>query len=426
MIRETLLRRIDLLVAIVLFILLNLLFSTFQKPITYNDGLGWDGVYYAKITQDFRNGLPPQTVQPFVNRIGVPLLGSLLNFDIIASWRFLNIIANFFLIILLHFFLSLFFRQQWLRFILILFFLLPFHSYVRVNFFNPVSTDSWCMIFLILGIIVIHRLRTHGWRATSVFLLSLITFIGVFFREVVVVLPFVALFVHNPVKINSEKHRRLCIILPPASAVLPILSAILALILVKILVVPSTNTTLLGTAVSCLYGKSFPDYILSWFIAFGPILIFPIIELRKSIKFLLDNQYLMVYLISFSILGWIGGSATYRILKWGLPVVFILVGLTLQRNMSVLRRNYPFAFVFFLSYLVSQRVFWVLPDYPGGEFSLLVFLTPLTGNPPLLDIIGMGSGIVNMLSLATYLLWSTFLVLMLHPPRIISSRKELY
>jgi hypothetical protein len=418
MIRKVALRRTDLLVASIIFLLLNLLFSRFQPQITYNNGLEWDGVYYAKITQDFANGLRPQTDLPAVNRIGVPFLASLLDGDVVTSWRFLNFIANIFIFILLYAFLSLHFRQQWLRLILILAFLLPFHSLVRRVWWAPVSTDHWDKVFLIAGLIIMDRLKAHGWRVSSTIILSIVTFIGVFFREVVIVLPFAALFVHNPVNFDSERLRAHSITLPPALSVAPILSGILGLLLVKtiVIVAPSQNPVFLRYMVDWLWNKSLPDYVLAWFIAFGPILILPIYDWKNSIRYLIDHQYLLVYLVAVSVLGWTGGSATYRYLLWAQPVVFVLVGLAVLRNIPSFRQNWPFVLLLCITYMISQRVFWTLPDFPGGESSPLVFLTPLTSNPAVPDIIGLGSRRVNALSLASYLLLSAVLILILHPP----------
>jgi len=297
-----------------------------------------------------------------------------------------------------------------------LLFLLPFHAYIRRIWYNPLSTDFWDKPFLIGGLFIIDRIRTQGWRVPQTAFLSLMTFAGVFFREVIIVLPFVALFVGNPVEFDTNRLRVRRVSLPPILSILPILAGAAGLLLIKFTVAPLQSGFFLQTAAKWLYAKPLPDYLLGWFIAFSPILILPLYDWRRSIKYLLGRQHLLAYLVVFSLLGWIGGSATYRLLDWTMPVVFVLIGLAIENNSALLKQNKLFTSIGIVSYVISQRVFWLIPDYPGGKSSLWIFLTPLTKNAAYLDIIGMSSRQVNAIEFATYIFLVIIMLLILSPP----------
>ncbi len=411
--------RLDILVAVAAFILTNVLVAIIEEPISYHNGLGWDGVHYAKVTEDFRAGMPPDAPQPFVNRIGVPFLASLFESDIVSTWRALGLLANTLALFLLYVLLCFYFQNKWLRLLLLLLFIIPFDSVVRRVWVDAVSTDQWDKVFLFSGLIILHRIRQNGWRYSSILLLSLIGFVGVFFREIVLIIPLAALFVTNPLDITPHPLRINRILLPPLASLIPLAASLLGLCIVKLVIVPQQGEFFLHTALNWLYSKSLPDYLLGWFIAFGPVLILPLYQWKTSTRFLLAHQHLFIYLSLFSILGWIGGSATYRLLQWTMPVIFILVGLAIQASHDSLKRNWLFMALLLTSFLLSQRVLWPLPDAPGGVHTSLVFLTPLSLNPPILDIIGMGNKSVRVLAFVSYMMLFATLILSLHPPEIV-------
>lgn len=416
--------RVDILVAVVLFILINTLLARFQQPVSYHNGLGWDGVHYAKVTQDFRDGNTPAAEQPFVNRIAVPYLASLFESDIVTSWRLLGLTANALSLILLYVLLCLHFRQQWLRFLLLALFIIPNFSVVRRLWYDPVSTDQWDKVFLFAGFIILDRLKTKGWRPVLAVSLSAVALIGVLFREIVIILPLAALLVTNPVDFDPSRLRIRNVSLPPIISAMPFLGAMAGFCIVKSIVTPADGDySIYLQSLHLLYNKSLPDYMLGWFIAFGPLLIFPLYEWRTSAKFLACNQHIFVYLTAFALLGWIGGTATYRLVQWTMPAVFILIGHSLEFCAPAVKRNWLFITALVASFLLSQRVFWLWPDYPGGISTYYVFLTPLSANPPVLDTIGMGSLYVRVVSLASHLVISAVLLLLLNPPTITIKKK---
>src|SRR4030095_16099079 len=72
----------------------------FQRPITYNDGLGWDGAQYAQLTaQCGREQL--HAFEPFTYRIGMPCLAALIPAAPRLGLRAVNTVAAVLLIFLL-------------------------------------------------------------------------------------------------------------------------------------------------------------------------------------------------------------------------------------------------------------------------------------------------------------------------------------
>ncbi len=409
----------DIILAVGVLVLASLFFARYQEQMTYNNGLEWDGQYYAKITRDLADGQRPETAPPFVYRIGVPFVASLLGSDVIQSWRIIGILATVLTLVLLYILLTLHVEQQWVRFVLLLFFLLNFKSAVRGVWSAPVETDYFDKLFLILGLIVLHRIRKGGWTLPHALLLTVITFAGFLCREIVGALAVTALFAGNPIGCEARRFR---VRFPPVMAILPLLGATAAFVLIKMIVTPLPGGGFARTAIGWLYNKSLPDYLLAWFIAFSPALILPLYDWRNTLKYLLANQYIVVYLTIFAILGWIGGSATYRLLYWAMPAVLILVGLALQNMTELLNRNWLFIFLCSVSILISQRVFWLHPDYPGGESRPWVFMTPLCSAPNLLDTIGMGELRVRFLATASYIAVAVLLLVVLS----MTSRRRLH
>jgi len=387
-----------------------------QKPISYNNGKGWDGVFYAKMTEDFQAGQKPNTEQPFVYRVGLPFLASLFSGNQLRSYIILGIVANFLSFMLFWIWIRMYVDSAWMRFMAILLFICPFHSMTRRVWFVPIHTDYWDKVFLILGLILIKKAQEKQDRLKEIIILSIVTFIGVFFREIVIVVACAFLFIKNPPSVDKEKPRRIKVILPRFRIFIPLIFGILGLLLTRILVEPQGSAFFTKTAFRWLSRKSPLDYIYAWFIAFGPIVVLPLYDWKNMKGFLMENQPLLIYLMGFAILGWIGGAATYRLLHWATPVVLLLFCISFRNHRELILRNWAFMTILIASLVISQRFFWLWPDYPGGNSHFIMLFTPLSTNPPILDIIGLGSRRVRAIGFVQYILLSVILIATLKSP----------
>ncbi len=68
---------LEIIFVIGLFIIANIISQAMQKPITYQNGKGWDGVEYYRTAEQLTNHTYPKAGAPFVYRIGTPFLVSL-------------------------------------------------------------------------------------------------------------------------------------------------------------------------------------------------------------------------------------------------------------------------------------------------------------------------------------------------------------
>ena len=403
--------RIDIVIATVAYSLLSVFFYFNQKECSFNNGLEWDGVYYAEATEDFAKKERPNTIAPFGYRIGIPFIASLMPQKTKLAWLLLGVIFSAITFILLYFLLTLYLKDKWARFALLMFYIINFRSPVRAIWYAPVSTDYFDKFFLILGLIFLFYIKSEGWTKARSLSFTILIYLGVLCREIVGVLAVASIFATNPIKFDSEK-RNFYFSQIPILSLFPVLGFFLAFLTTKLLVDPIPNPQFQGfaqTSIYWIFTKSFPDYLLAILIAFSPAILNIIITWKKQTKFLFEFQHLSIYTFLFLLLGYFGGSATHRLIYWAIPAVLIMLGKSFEEVAIYSKRNRLFYTFLVLFILLSQRVFWLIPDYPNHNSTNLVFLTPLTNNINLLDLIGMGSLKVRFLSLVSYLFAIFFL-----------------
>jgi len=408
-------RIFEILIIFIAFIVVNFLSFSFQERISFNDGKGWDGRSYYKVAEDFSRGQSPQAAAPFVYRIGTPLLASLLFKDnLLFSFKITNLIANTFLIILLIIWLRLYINDWRIRVLLNILFLTQWHGPIRFVYFYPAYTDPWAFVFLLAGMIGIQKARTSP-RLTVICSLSLITFVGVIIREIVILVPIALLFSMNPViwDRNSVFSVRTVNRFPLLYFV-PFLFGLLGIAGVHVLATQTNNYSFIRTAVHWAYDKPLLTYVHAWFIAFGPILIIMVYHWREAFAFLVNQQFQLILLIAIALLGWVGGSDTERILFWSLPVIYVLIGRALENNTSLLRSP-SLIIVLGLSQCISQRLIWTIPDFPNTFSDSLPIFTPIGSKVPYLDLWSYhGNRLVQFISLSQYFLLGLVLLVWLN------------
>ena len=103
------------------------------------------------------------------------------------------------------------------------------------------------------------------------------------------------------------------------------------MILKKFIVVTAPESySYIWTAISWLYLKTLPEFVLGILIAYGPLILLVPFFYGKYKSLLRERQELWVLLIVSLLLGLIGGSDTERILfMTGFPVVLILIGISI-------------------------------------------------------------------------------------------------
>src|SRR5215212_8948362 len=93
-----------------------------------------------------------------------------------------------------------------------------------------------------------------------------------------------------------------------------------------------------------------------------------------------------------------------------MPIVYLLIGKAIEDNLELLKAIL-LAVLLIASQLVSERVFWTLPDYPVESPTPLPLLSIPSSDFQLLDLWSMhGECLIETISLAQYLLLCTLLL----------------
>jgi hypothetical protein len=386
-------RILEAIVIFLAFALVNVASQAFQEPLSYHElvEIGvFDAAYYYVMAEQLSLGELPETDAPFVYRIGTPLLVGLLFDDLLLGFKVVNLAANALTVILLVHWLRLYLGDWRIRVLLVLLFLTQWHAPVRFLYYYAPFADPWMFIFLLLGLILTHEVRERpSWTKR----LGVVSFVGVVFREVILVIPLALLFASNPIvtwagllpRLTSLRKLREAIRPPPLAFVVPLGLGFLGLLATHLIATPVGEYSFVKTAVHYAYEKPAPTYLHAWFIAYGPIIAVALYDWRRLSSFLRDNQFMLTYLLSFAILGWVGGSDTERILYWAMPVVYVLIGKAVEDTFDLIKA-WPLAAVLILSQLVSQRVFWTLPHYLSDHPTPLPILTVPSSRFQYLDL----------------------------------------
>ena len=405
---------------LLIFLGTNIASQVFQSPITYNNGQSFDGIFYTRMAYQFTQGLKVSSEAPFVYRIGTPFLVSVFFKDhLLFGFKVVNILANLLATLLLTFWLRLYLSDWRVRVLLVGLFITQWHGPVRFTYYDGAYTDPWLFVFLLIGLIAIHRLKSKPGFG-SVALLGFITFMGVLFREIVLILPIALFFVNNPLPPLTEISNRLTLkqlgMMLKRSyfpSILPLLLGIAGFLLVRRVASQTNDYTFFKSALDWAYDKPVLTVLHAYFITFGPLLVLAIFAWRRSIQFLWDQQYLLVFLVGMMAIGWIGGSDTERFLYWGMPVVYLLIGLSIQENWARLKSP-GLVLLLLASTICSQRLFWTVPDFPNTFHTPIPILSILSSRFQYLDLWSFfAQRSIQEVSLLQYLLLSAVLLVWL-------------
>jgi len=379
----------EILIISVIFFTICLIYRG-QQRITLNEGKGWDGIYYYKMTEQIQAGVRPVAGElPFVRRVGTPfLIAAYSNFtgkNILDSALYINLIGAFITVVLLFFWLKLFFEEFWICALLCFLFMMAWYAPVRYSFYVPLTSDAWGAVWFVGGLLLLHGVRkSYSNKNNRAFIIyitayALVIAIGTLFREsnaILCVLPF---FVLNPfknvhfssgaVKISHgiqllKKTGKLYFIWQTLFLFIPLIFILLINMMIrKLTVVTDLNGySYLQNVLSWFFTKSLPEYLLGVLIAFGPVILLVPFFYRQYKSLLWERQELGVLLIISLLFGFIGGTDTERILLMsGFPVILLLLGISIKGIFNSSQRWW--LYVLFILQTISFRFFWSLPDH---------------------------------------------------------------
>ena len=373
----------------VAFLATNLWCALWQRPITYNGGKGFDGVVYYDLARQFVVGgvTAPRLYgpAPYVFRSGVPLLVAVFSPEnLLDGFRRVNLAANAVLVVLLYWWLASYLRNWSIRVIVLLMFIFQWHAPIRIIWFYPVLTDSWGLCFLVAGLLVIRQMQIRPNRFVGM-LSSFLCLVGVFFRETMLVVGLAAIFASNPVKTNHASLLGVSFAKVPLRSLFPLVACVAGFAATHVLSVQTNNYSFVRTLVEFAYTKPLLSYVHAWFVTFGPVIILVVYCWRTNLRFLSRHQFQSVFLLVFAGLAWVGGTDTERILFGAMPVIYVLIGMAIEEAVAP-HHSIALVATMSIAQILSQRLFWVVPDYPGGASSRFPLLAPLGNNVPYLDL----------------------------------------
>jgi hypothetical protein len=161
---------VELIIALSLFVMVNAVSQALQRPISYNDGQGWDGREYFSVAEQFSRHQKPVAKAPYVYRIGTPLLvACFFKNDLFLGFKVINIFGNLFAVIFFILWLRLYLRHTKTRILVSAFFILMWHGPIRFVYYYPVFADPWVFALLLAGLIGINRLQARPTMARRLF-----------------------------------------------------------------------------------------------------------------------------------------------------------------------------------------------------------------------------------------------------------------
>jgi hypothetical protein len=377
-----------ILFAIILSIITIAIASQLQPEISFNSGYGWDGVKYGEIAQDIVKGEPIKTKAPFVYRVGVPyLVAKFYPNDIKTGFLQLNWLFSTINAVLLALLLAKYVRKRWLVYLLVFFYITQWHSYFRFGSFYPVQVDPLAISFLLASLLVLLK---KGISRLDIVLISLISFVGAFVREIVF-LPAILLIMKSVdfsiFDRNSYKNllRRKATAADTWLVFIPLLLFVVATLLVRLSVEQSNTHRFYNAAADMLYTKSLIRFFHSWLVTYGAMLVFILLYAKTAWSFLKEQKTLSLFLVAIVLFSYAGGADTERIAYWGFPAVFVLV-VNLIDRLELNKSSKSVLYGLFLIQLISQRIFNIVPDFPSDCSSTLVLLTPVGSCFPYLNL----------------------------------------
>jgi hypothetical protein len=379
----------------------------FQQSLTAEGGLGWDGSQYARLTsQCWRR--PLDAHEPFTYRIGTPCLAALVPAATPkAAMRITNLASATLLLFLLATWLMRFMPPVIVAWLLAAF---AFHweTPLRYSWWYPtyIEPPGLCAI---VGALLLRK------RPIA---LAIVCAFGVMVRESVMAVPF-ALVVGRLLTLTDGVRtfdvKRIVTDALFRSAAAALIVALAAFGATHVLSTPTSDYWIADSSVFWFYSKPFPEYVLAWFVVFGPMIALPFVRWRPVRRFFAETPEYAVLLIAFAVLSWIGGTDTERFLLWGTPIVLAVVGVA-AAEIDWRQARVPFALLvvghvlngrwFLLTPIATEaapREWPVLTTLNAHRFEDLVSLTP---DRP-----------VSAVMLAEYLLLAIVVGLWLRPRR---------
>lgn len=356
------------LIGLLIVIGFGFLYWYFQPIIQLDNGHPWDANNYYVMAQQVVMQQPLSGEKPFIYRLGTSfLVGKLFPANLMLGFTLINALFGIGIIVSTAIILSRLLKTNWIVLVLLGLLVMNPNGPARFLGLFPVFTDP-SALFFIATIFAI-----GGGKETNIVIklaLVLLSMLGVFFREIVLIAP-LSLLIENVywryfVKQYNKNAMTYCL-------VLSVILGAISLVVTHLMVVATGDYTSASHALISLKRHiAHPDiFIVAFLTTYGPVFLILVLNVRDTVKIIAQYPHLFCYLVMVLILAILGGTHTDRFIFWAFPVILLALGFIIKN--SLLRAPFNFSTAWFWlilvgSQLVAFRAFAVLP---GATFNAL-------------------------------------------------------
>jgi hypothetical protein len=115
------------------------------------------------------------------------------------------------------------------------------------------------------------------------------------------------------------------------------------------------------------------------------VLFIVIYDWKNVREYLLQEQWLALYLAVGAWFGFFGGTDTERLQYWSMPGIYLLLGRAIERHRGILA-SWPLIALFVIGQILSSRILWTTPDYPTNFPHTFPVLQQFGSNVQFLDL----------------------------------------
>ena len=369
--------------------------AAFQLPISYNDGLGWDGAQYAQLAaQCGRERL--HGLEPFTYRIGMPCLAALIP----AAPRVGLLVVNGAAAVLLIFLLDAWLRRHLsgtVAAVILTAFAFHWVAPLRQVWWYPTYIDPGSLCAIVGALLMSHRLVPF----------ALICFAGALIRETMIIVPLALLFGAGVGRLQSASAPRDDDV-PLQTAAGGLVAALAGIGLTHLIATPTSDYWMADAAFYWAYTKPMPTYVLAVFITYGPALALLLSGWSAVSQHLARFPGHAMFVAIVLVLAWVGGSDTERFLMWGAPIVLVLIGKAAESVNWAQARGA--AALLLIAQIISGRWFQAIPPHSVETLTRAwPVLTPLSAQIYLQLYSQTPDRLMSAVALAEYLALSVLL-----------------
>ncbi|MEQ1635687.1 MAG: hypothetical protein ABL903_03275 [Methylococcales bacterium] len=334
----------------------------FQPVIQFSNGHPWDAEVYYAMAQQAAAQTSLSGAKPFIYRFGTSMLvGKLFPANIMLGFSIINGLFGIGIVVSSAIILSRYLKSYWVVALLLGLLIMNPNGPARFLGFFPVFTDA-SALFFITAIFAIGGSGKTGMLVKTGLLL--LTTLGVFFREIVLIAP-LSLLMENSYwryfkKHDDQNELTYCLLCS-------VFLGLLGIAATHLMVEATGDYTAFSHALFSLSRHiKHPDiFLLAFFTTYGPVFLILVLNARYTIKRLSLYPHLFIYTLLVFIIAIVGGTHTDRFLFWAFPSVLLGLGLVMENAFKQTRLDLSgclFWSVLVLSQLLAFRAFTVLPD----------------------------------------------------------------